>query len=99
MNPRLAGGLLTLAVVIGLGVRTFSPRRDVTVYPVMKTAHGTIPLNRSVYRIDTDKQTVMHWTPGVLDVPNRLADCVVRDFDLPIVPSKRSCSGWSRVME
>ncbi len=52
----------------------------VTVYPIWKTNEGTlVPANRSVYKVFPETQTVIHWMPGISEVPDRLAKCSVRD--------------------
>ena len=53
---------------------------QVTVYPVAKDDKGTeFPLNKSIYKVNTDTQTVISWFPGIAEVPTKLANCSVRD--------------------
>lgn len=55
-------------------------RDQVTVYPVTRIEVGRLlPLNRSVYQVFRETQTVIHWMPGISEVPDRLAKCSVRD--------------------
>jgi len=78
-------GLVLGAVALVSGLFFAWPALDVaknqvTVYPVMMTAQGTlVPLNRSVYKVFPETQTVIHWMPGISEVPDRLAKCSVRD--------------------
>jgi len=81
---RLAGlAIAAVALVSGLFFAwpvVDAVRNQVTVYPVMTTDQGTlVPLNRSVYKVFPDTQTVIHWMPGISEVPDRLAKCAVRD--------------------
>ena len=69
------GGLLFLLWPI-----VDTARDEVTVYPVTKTEQGVlIPLNRSVYKVFAETQTVIYWMPGIQEVPDRLARCSVGD--------------------
>jgi hypothetical protein len=55
-------------------------KNQVTVYPISKDDKGKeISLNRSIYKINTDSQTVIFWSPGIYEVPTKLANCSVRD--------------------
>ena len=50
------------------------------MYPVMKTDRGVlVPLNRSIYKVFPETQTVIYWMPDLQEVPTRLAKCGVRD--------------------
>lgn len=53
---------------------------EVTVYPLFRSTDGEwFPANRTVYKVFPETQTVVHWTPGVSEVPDRLSKCSVRD--------------------
>jgi hypothetical protein len=55
-------------------------KNQVTVYPVSKDDKGKeFRLNRSIYKVNTDTQTVIFWSPGIYEVPTKLANCSVRD--------------------
>ena len=53
---------------------------EITVYPI-SCDKKCYALNRSVFRVDADRHTVVSWAPGVVDIPNRLEGCVVRDSE------------------
>ena len=53
---------------------------QITVYPVMRSeSGGLVPLNRSIYKVFPETQTVIYWMPDLQEVPIRLAKCSVRD--------------------
>jgi hypothetical protein len=59
---------------------TDSFRNEVTVYPVLEDKEfGLIPLNRTVYKVFPESQTVIYWSPGIDEIPRELTKCVVRD--------------------
>jgi hypothetical protein len=77
---------LAVAVVLAVGVLFLVwpildvAQNQVTVYPlVLVEGHGPSPANRSVYKVYPETQTVVHWVPGIDEVPDRLAKCAVRD--------------------
>lgn len=55
--------------------------REVTVYPIITFSPGDQPYAAApaVYRVDVQKQDVMFWRPGVVESPERLKNCAVRD--------------------
>jgi hypothetical protein len=72
-------GTLGQLVACWLPINTRHASVDVAVYPVMK--QNRLPLNPSVYRVDSERQTVIYWTPGVDEAPSDLARCAVRDAE------------------
>jgi hypothetical protein len=55
-------------------------KNQVTVYPVLETKDlGLLPLNRTVYKVFPESQTVIYWIPGIDEIPRKLGKCVVRD--------------------
>ena len=71
---------LALLVLFQTSCIDDSLRNQVTVYPVLETKDlGLLPLNRTVYKIFPDSQIVIYWSPGINEVPRKLAKCVVRD--------------------
>jgi hypothetical protein len=54
--------------------------QEITTYPI-SCDKKCYAFNRSVFRVDADKQTVITWAPGVVDIPSRLANCVVRNSE------------------
>ena len=74
-----------VCVVAGMILFLIWPLGDVitgqtTTYPVLRQeGELPLPLNRSVYKALTNSQTVIHWMPGIDEVPMKLAKCTVRD--------------------
>ena len=69
-------------VILCVGSSCGSFDGTVTVYPVgkfSKTDTETHPLNRTVYKVSFETQTVVYWMPGLYEVPERLVNCKVRD--------------------
>lgn len=66
-----------------------SKNGEITVYPLLcdgsiqngKCSGKWLPLNATVYRVSEDRQSVIYWTPGILDTPMKLANCVVRNVE------------------
>ena len=54
-------------------------KNQVTVYPVLKTETGLLPLNPTKYKVFPESQTVIYWNPDVDFPGNKLAKCTVRD--------------------
>lgn len=55
-------------------------KNEITVYPILETKeYGSIPLNRTVYKVFPETQIVIYWSPGVEEAPQRLKKCVVRN--------------------
>ena len=70
----LAQGLL-LAVTLGC-----NKPQEITVYPMNTIGNGpSYAAEIAVYRVDVQKQDVMFWRPGVVESPERLLNCAVRD--------------------
>ena len=82
----LAGSFLGLLVSGFALSRAETPRVaapvDVTVYPMMKIAEGPpTSVGIAIYRVDVPRQTVMYWRPGIVESPENLANCAVRDAE------------------
>jgi hypothetical protein len=76
----LCYALLASVVLFLLAPINDAIRNQVTVYPVLKTKEGKLlPLNRSIYKVFPETQTVISWFPGITEVPSKLAKCSVRD--------------------
>jgi len=55
-------------------------KNEITVYPVLEDKeYGLIPLYRTIYKVFPELQTVIYWFPGIMEVPDKLANCTVRD--------------------
>lgn len=54
-------------------------KNQVTVYPVLETKLGFMPLSRIVYKVFPESQKVIYWTPGIDEAPKSLPRCAVRD--------------------
>ena len=54
-------------------------KNQVTVYSVIKTDKGLLPLNPTKYKVFPESQVVIYWHPDS-DLPGqKLVNCVVRD--------------------
>lgn len=52
---------------------------EIVSYPTTKDNNNTLPLNRTIYKVNESEQTVIYWMPGFSNPPSKLANCVVRD--------------------
>lgn len=80
---RLIGCVLMVAALIACT----SKSGEITVYAFLctesiqneKCSGKWLPLNATVYRVSEDHQTVIYWTPGIVDSPRELTKCIVQD--------------------
>lgn len=71
---------LFISVLFSTSCIDDSFRNQVTVYPVLETKDsGLLPLNKTVYKVFPESQTVIYWNPGSDEIPRKLANCTVRD--------------------
>jgi hypothetical protein len=85
MKSRLI--ILIILTCLILSCDGFSSDGEITVYPVMcrgELKNGVckgllIHLGRDVYKVSSNNQTVIYWSPGVAEEPRKLANCIVRD--------------------
>jgi hypothetical protein len=72
-----------------------SSNNETTVYPLRckevmegetytdeyKCKEGWIPLNKTIYRLFSERQEVVYWIPGISTEPTKYTNCVIADND------------------
>lgn len=87
MKPLLNISVIFL-ILLQAGCNFTNTDPEVTVYPVHckdgmfidGICYGyLLPLNKSVYKISYQNQSVIYWTPNIFEEPRRLYNCIVRN--------------------